>query len=185
MKYNKLSLKLRGAIAALALTAFMVACNDNAETANNSTTAADSTNKDTVNNTPSAPAMVIKKGRATASMKADDETVKMTKDKMGYYNRTEVAPSYNGSIEDYITDHIEYPQEAIDNNVEGTVYVQFGVDENGKVSNVTTIGKKLGYGLEEEASKVVSNMPKWSPGKVKGKTVKTWRTLPITYKLES
>jgi len=97
-------------------------------------------------------------------------------------------PSFDGgqvALETYISNNIEYPQEAIDNNVEGTVNVQFLVDEKGDVSNVKTIGNKLGSGLEEEAIRVVSAMPKWSPGQVKGKNVKTWRTLPITYRLET
>ena len=82
-------------------------------------------------------------------------------------------------------DNIEYPQQAIDNSIEGTVNVQFAVDEQGVISNVSVIGTKAGYGLDEEAVRVVSKMPKWSPGQIKGKNVKTWRVLPITYKFES
>jgi TonB family protein len=64
------------------------------------------------------------------------------------------------------------------------VNVHFLVDEKGNISNVTTVGNKVGYGLDEEAVRVVSKMPKWNPGQVKGKNVKTWRTLPIMYRLE-
>lgn len=175
----------------------MVACNNNDESANNSTTAtgestADSLSAattgggvDSANRSAKASAAAKKKGRASASMKADDATLKIEKDKMGIYTRAEVSPSYGGNLESYIQDNIQYPQDAIDNNVEGTVQVQFAVDENGKVTNVSTLGNKLGYGLEEEAIKVVSAMPKWTPGQVKGKKVKTWRTLPIVYQLES
>ena len=80
-------------------------------------------------------------------MEADKAAAKMEKDKTGYYNRTEVAPAYPGgqnSMEQYISNNIEYPQDAIDNNVEGIVYVKFGVDENGNISNVSTIGNKIG-----------------------------------------
>lgn len=184
----------------LAFITVLIACNSDDSTANNSTTAdstanyttpmADSNVAGTVDpaagttnaSTTTKPA---RKGRATASIKADDASVKMEMDRAGYYNRTEIAPAYQGSIEDYVTDNIEYPQNAIDNSAEGTVYVQFGVDRNGNISNVSTVGTKIGYGLEEEAIRVVSKMPKWTPGKVKGKNVNTWRTLPITYKLES
>ena len=96
----------------------------------------------------------------------------MATDNTGYYNYAEVAPAYNGgqgAIESYINNNIEYPEEAIDNGIEGTVNVQFGIDENGNISNVKTLGNKIGYGLEEEAVKVISNMPKWTPGIVKGK----------------
>jgi protein TonB len=185
MNFSKLSFKLPGLVAALTITTLITACNDNTGTANNSTTVPDSSTKDMAGNSSPMPAKPVRKGKATASMKSDDQTVKMEKDRMGYYNRTEVAPAYNGSLESYIDNNIEYPQEAVDNNVEGTVYVRFGVDENGNISHVSTLGKKIGYGLEEEAVKAVSNMPKWTPGQVKGKTVRTWRTLPITYKIES
>ncbi len=128
-----------------------------------------------------------KKGKITAGVSKDDASVKIEADAQGYYNRSEIAPAYTGgqsALESYIVNSIEYPQQAIDNNVEGVVNVQFAVDEKGNITNVKTVGNKLGYGLEEQAVKVVSAMPKWTPGKVKGKTVKTWRTLPINYRLE-
>ena len=118
---------------------------------------------------------------------ADTKEEKIAMDKQGIYNRTEVEPAFAGgdpALENYIVSTIEYPQNAIDNNIEGKVNVRFAVDEKGNISNVSTFGEKIGYGLEEEAIKVVSDMPKWTPGQVKGKNVKTWRTLPITYRLE-
>jgi protein TonB len=184
MKINKLNFKIKTLIAGLTLITF-IACNSNDETANNSP-ATDSTAN--AAETPVVPPARVKRGRVAASIKEDDATVKIVKDKDGFYSRTEVSPAYPGgqtSLEDYISSKIEYPQQAIDNNTEGTVYVQFGVDDKGNVSNVSTVGKKIGDGLEEAAVKVVSAMPKWTPGQVKGKSVKTWRTLPIVYKLES
>jgi periplasmic protein TonB len=130
-----------------------------------------------------------KRGRATiGTVATTDANTKMEKDKTGYYNYTEVLPAYvggQGALDSYINSNIEYPQQAIDNSIEGTVNVQFAVDEQGAVSNVSVIGTKAGYGLDEEAVRVVSKMPKWSPGQIKGKNVKTWRVLPITYKFES
>ena len=128
-----------------------------------------------------------RKGRVSAAIGAEDMNARMEMDKRGYYNRAEVSPSYAGgqaSLESYVQDKLEYPAEALDNGIEGEVKVQFAVDNDGKITNVTTVGKKVGYGLEEEAVKVVSAMPKWKPGTVKGKAVKTWRTLPITYRLD-
>ena len=179
------------------LTAFIIACNDEAgknSTATNTdssvitdssnlnspATATDTSKKNTV--------VTTKKKRGKVSVKMNAEAnAKVEKDKAGYYVNSEVMPAYNGgqaALENYITNNIEYPQQAIDNNAEGTVSVHFLVDEKGNISNVTTIGNKIGYGLEDEAIRVVSKMPQWTPGKVKGKNVKTWRTLPITYKFE-
>src|SRR5205085_810161 len=116
-----------------------------------------------------------KKGRVRLKLNAD-ANAKVEQDKQGYYTSSEVLPAYTGgqsALEGYITNNIQYPDQAIDNNIEGTVSIHFLVDENGTVSNVTAVGKKIGYGLEEEAVRVVSKMPQWSPGKVKGKNVKT------------
>jgi TonB family protein len=189
MNFNTIKASLAKYLAFLIGMFVFIACNDQ-KSANNSTSAGKEVADDTAaTNTPSSTptAKAKKSGKITASMDKDDTKAEMKKDKMGYYNRTEVLPAYSGgqnALENYITNNIQYPQEAIDNNVEGVVKVQFGVDENGNVTNVSTIGNKIGYGLEEEAIRVVSKMPKWTPGQVKGKNVKTWRTLPINYRLE-
>jgi TonB family protein len=186
MNFKRLKSNLSTAIAAFSFGFLLFACNNENESVNSST----EVDKDSLNKAPSSTNATAakKKGRASSKVTAEDMSAKMEVDKMGYYNRTEVAPQYAGgqtSLDEYINNNIEYPQEAIDNNVEGVVNVQFAIDEKGNISNVSTIGNKLGYGLEEQAIKVVSNMPKWSPGQVKGKNVKTWRTLPINYQLES
>jgi len=185
MSFNQLNAVSKRYLIVFASALFLIACN-NDKSANNSTPGTSETDTATNANRP-AVTKIKKSGKVSASMEADDTKTKMEKDKLGYYNRTEVLPAYSGGqsgIENFINNNIEYPQDAIDNNVEGTVHVQFGVDENGNVSNVTTVGNKIGFGLEDEAIRVVSKMSKWTPGQVKGKNVKTWRTLPINYRLE-
>jgi protein TonB len=128
-----------------------------------------------------------KKGRISLGKMTEKKSSSMKPDKDGVYEMTDVRPAFPGgqtALEDYINNHIEYQQPAIDNNTEGTVDVQFVIDENGSVSNAKVIGKELGSGLDDEAVRVISNMPKWTPGKVKGKDVKTRLVLPITYKIE-
>jgi len=129
----------------------------------------------------------VKPHITTSATPAVDRSVKMQTDTKGYYNYTESAPVYSGgqaAIESYLNDHLEYPDEALDNNVEGTVMVKFTVDENGKVGNVQTTGPQLGYGLDEAAMKAVASMPKWTPGMVNGKRVKTWFNIPLTFKIQ-
>jgi hypothetical protein len=58
------------------------------------------------------------------------------------------------------------------------------VDETGKLSNPEVMGKRVAYGLEAEALRVVSQMPAWNPGQLKGKNVKTRFTLPVKFILE-
>lgn len=126
------------------------------------------------------------KGQIRTAVRSERMTGKMEEDKNGVYNYTEVLPMYPGgqnNLDQFVQSHIQYPQDAIDNGVEGTVTVTFAVDENGKVYSPSIKGEKLGYGLDEEAMKVVNQMPKWTPGRIKGKNVKTYYDLPITFTL--
>lgn len=190
-KLMKLSnLKWRAIAVFVILTAVIIitSCNNSDKSANNSTTTEVDTsvaNTSTANTTSTAPK---KSGKVMITANTTNMKEKMTMDNKGYYNYTEVAPFYKGgqsAIEDYINNSIDYPQEAIDNNIEGTVIVLFNVEENGNITDVKTVGNKIGYGLEEEAVKAVSSMSKWTPGVVKGKNVKSRMTIPITFKIEA
>ena len=126
-----------------------------------------------------------KKGKASGMLSMDN-TLKMEKDKDGIYSRAEKMPEYPGgenALSAFVEKNISYPQEAIDQDTEGTVHVSFVVDEKGKVMNPVVTGKSAGHGLDEEAVKIVKQMPVWKPGMVKGKAVKTHLSLPVTFKL--
>lgn len=104
----------------------------------------------------------------------------------GIYSRAEIRPSFPGgekALAKFIQDNIVYPQNAIDEGVEGRVEVMFAVDENGRVYTPVVTGDRAGYGLDEEATRVVSKMPTWNPGQIKGKNVKSYYTLPITFQI--
>jgi TonB family protein len=110
----------------------------------------------------------------------------MVADKEGYYINTEVLPSYPGGekeLQRFFEKNIEYPADAEDNGIEGTVKLNFAVDENGKIYSPIVTTPNIGYGVEQEALRVFSKMPAWTPGKIKGKNVKTRFTLPVTFKL--
>ena len=62
-----------------------------------------------------------------------------------------------------------------------TVIVKFAVDDQGKVSDVHTINKPIGYGLEEAAVKLVESSGKWIPANVEGKNTKAYLNLPIHF----
>lgn len=129
-----------------------------------------------------------KKGKVSIVMAAPviDKTVKMEMDKEGFYTNTEVLPAYPGgqkALERFFEDNIQYPEAATENDAQGTVKLSFAVDENGKIYQPVATGNKIGYGLEEEAIRVFNKMPKWTPGKIKGKNVKSRFTLPINFQL--
>lgn len=131
------------------------------------------------------PSKKGKKGKVSITLPAAG-TGEMTADKEGYYANTEILPAFPGgqkALENFLLKNIEYPAEASDNGVEGTVNINFSVDENGKIYTPKVISPKLGYGLEEEALAALQKMPRWTPGRIKGKNVKTRYTLPVTFLL--
>ena len=136
----------------------------------------------------SSTTVAKRKARTTISIPAENKD-RMVKDKEGVYNKAQVMPQFPGgqdALANYVNNHVEYPQQAIDNNTTGTVMVSFVVDERGKVKSAHVIGNQSSKdGLDQEALRVVNNMPDWRPGKVKGKNVKTRLELPINFQLEA
>lgn len=95
----------------------------------------------------------------------------------------EEMPKFQGVINDYLSNHIHYPEIAKSSNIQGKVVIEFIISEDGSVSNLRLV-KGIGGGCDEEAMAVVRNMPKWTPGKQNGKPVKIYMLLPITFKLD-
>ncbi len=83
----------------------------------------------------------------------------------------------------FINSNIQYPLQARENNVQGRVTVNFVVGSDGSITQVKVVSKPIGFGLEEEAIRVVKMMPKWKPGKQRGRPVKVYFNLPISFKL--
>ncbi len=98
----------------------------------------------------------------------------------------EQMPEFPGGAADmykFLEKNIVYPQLARENSIEGKVNIAFTVGPDGKIVNVEQVGKKWGWGLEEEALRVVNNMPNWTPGKQNGKAVTVRLTIPIRFQL--
>jgi len=96
------------------------------------------------------------------------------------------SPEFEGglkALQQFVAKNLRYPHVAASEGKQGTLYVKFVVNEKGKVSDVL-IQNNLGYGLDEEALRVIKLIPDFkSPGKVKGRAVKTNYQLPIKFKL--
>lgn len=107
-------------------------------------------------------------------------------DAAGIYDVTEEEALPLGGLQafyQHLGENITYPQEAMAAGVEGTAYIRFVIDEKGNVISAESIKeRRLGYGLDEEAIRVV-NTTKWIPAKQGGKTVKQRKVLPIKFKL--
>jgi len=125
---------------------------------------------------------------AAAKRAAADKTYK---DENGdlIYNKAEVAPSFVGgekAMTKYFNDNLKYPKEAETKGWEGTVYVDFVVGKDGNVRGATITDETdsdADQSLKDEAIRVVTNMPKWNPGKQIGKPVRVKFNLPVGFKL--
>jgi len=97
----------------------------------------------------------------------------------------EDMPSFPGgeaALFKYLGENIKYPAMAKDAGITGTVFVTFVVKENGTVSAVRVL-RGIGGGCDEEAVRVVQAMPKWKPGKQRGKSVRVQYNLPLRFVL--
>ncbi len=91
------------------------------------------------------------------------------------------APLFN--LSDFLEKNLRYPEQAREVNVQGVVYVKFVVNADGSISDAS-ITKGIGAGCDEEAKRVVANMPNWKPGKQNGNAVRVYFILPIHFRLE-
>jgi len=96
-------------------------------------------------------------------------------DKKAYFKGGEEA------LYSFISANIQYPKKALINKINGKVVVQFTVNKDGSLSDISTLGKHIGYGLEEEAIRVIKTMPNWEPALQKGKNVIMRFRMPIKF----
>lgn len=98
----------------------------------------------------------------------------------------EEDPEFPGGLEalsKFIADNIKYPQLAKENNITGRVFVSFVVEKDGRVGQVKIL-RDIGGGCGNEAVRVVKLMPRWKPGKQRGKAVRTQFNLPVNFDLQ-
>jgi protein TonB len=97
----------------------------------------------------------------------------------------EESPSYPGgdiARIKFLQQDINYPQMARESGIQGTVYVTFVVERDGRVTDVRVL-RGIGGGCDEEAVRVMNAMPRWQPGKQRGKPVRVQFTMPIKFTL--
>lgn len=86
-------------------------------------------------------------------------------------------------LEKWVYQYLRYPPEAVRDGIQGTVQVNFIIDKDGKVRDVS-IAKSVDPLLDEEALRVISASPKWRPGRLRGEKVRTSMTIPVEFRLE-
>jgi len=114
------------------------------------------------------------------------DSIQTESDGISVFNLVEKQPEFPGgeqALLDYIGSNVHYPKKARKKNIQGTVYISFIVEKDGKVSTVKVL-RGIGGGCDEEAVRVVSSMPAWKPGYQRGKPVRVQFNLPIRFILD-
>ena len=84
----------------------------------------------------------------------------------------------------YLAQNVKYPVVAIENNIQGRVIVQFAVAKDGKIEDAEVVRSGGDPSLDKEALRVIKAMPKWQPGRLRGKPVRVKYTVPVNFRLK-
>lgn len=101
------------------------------------------------------------------------------------FSALEVQPTFPGGMDKfyaYLSKSIRYPAAAQEINIQGKVFVSFIIEKNGKLSDIK-VERKLGYGTDEEAIRVLNASPRWMPGIQNGIAVRVKYNIPISFSL--
>lgn len=91
-------------------------------------------------------------------------------------------PGGDKALMDYLYKNLKYPAVAQDNGIQGRVLIQFVVNKDGSIVDPKVL-RSVDPSLDKEAMRVVTSMPKWTPGRQRGKPVRVRFTLPVTFRL--
>ncbi len=122
----------------------------------------------------------------TLSGDASEKELLSQGDENAIFTVVESPPRFKGGDEariEYLIQNLAYPEKARNDKIEGTVYVTFVIEKDGRTSNVKVL-RGIGGGCDEMAAKVISEMPPWNPGMHRGKPVRVQFTTPIKFTLE-
>jgi bla regulator protein blaR1 len=142
---------------------------------------------------------IVATANKTKKVNTVEQVVKRDGNKI--YNKVDIMPEFKGGTDElmkYLGNNIKYPKEDLFKNSteelvngkkvpmlenSGLVLVNFVINKQGKVKDVKIL-KSVSAPLDNEAIRVIEGMPKWKPGKHKGKKVNVSFNLPIKFKLE-
>lgn len=125
-----------------------------------------------------APPVVKKEEPKVVVEEVDDE--------QQIFQVVEQAPEFPGgqaALMQYLGKNIKYPTISQENGVQGRVILQFVVNKDGSIVDIV-VARSVDPYLDKEAIRVVQSMPKWTPGKQRGKPVRVRFTLPVTFRLQ-
>lgn len=124
---------------------------------------------------------------APATASAAQKEVIVIHDINTVYWRPDEPASFPGgeaAFDQYLHKNLQYPEEAMEKKIEGTVYALMTLDEQGNITSVDFPGDQMKYGFQKEARRVLMASPRWNPAKHAGTPVKAKFALPITYDIK-
>lgn len=86
-------------------------------------------------------------------------------------------------IEEFIAENLIYPEQALQERIEGEVIMQFIVEDTGELANIKVVRNEIGGGCGRAALELVKLMPNWNPGRQRGRAVKVQFNLLVEFKL--
>ena len=98
----------------------------------------------------------------------------------------EINPEFPGGLKalyEFLKKNIKYPKVALENDISGTVYLSFVVDEDGSITELKNLNKLAG-GCDKEALRVAALMPKWKPGMMGNEAVPVRYSIPVRFALK-
>lgn len=104
------------------------------------------------------------------------------------YDIVDEMPEFPGgdkALSMFLINNTNYPDEAVQNKLEGRVYIKFIIDKEGKVTKPEIVRSSGHPILDEEALRVISVLPDWTPGSLNGEAVNVNFTVPINFQLSS
>ena len=100
--------------------------------------------------------------------------------------RAETMPSFQGgdlnTFRNWVQSNVRFPQIALENGIQGRVTLTFVIEKDGSLTNIQVL-QTPDRSLSEEAVRVLSKSPKWSPGKQRNQTVRVKYTLPVDFRV--
>ncbi|MEG1037394.1 MAG: energy transducer TonB [Mucinivorans sp.] len=120
---------------------------------------------------------------ANLEVKTYNKTEEVVEEEMVVFEAEEM-PKFQGkgleAFRVWVLNNTQYPQMALENNIQGKVTVSFVVERDGKLSNVKVI-RGVDRELDQAAIKTISSSPKWTPAKNHGKPVRLNYIMPVDF----
>ncbi len=112
------------------------------------------------------------------------KVVKRPKQKFEPYMQMPEFPGGQEALAEFLSANVRYPKVAQQNEIQGRVIVQFVVATDGKIENVEVVRTGGDPSLDKEAVRVIKSMPRWQPGRQRGRPVRVKYTVPVNFRLQ-